>query len=83
MNKIPIEALPVLSVVFFMSVVPNSSSVIAIYIFFFESHSFSNPILYGFAPGINAFKKGFTKISSYNGSSAVLINFVVISFLRK
>jgi hypothetical protein len=53
MNKIPIEAGAACFISSFFSVVPNSSSVIAIYIFFL-SHSFSNPILYGFAPGINA-----------------------------
>jgi hypothetical protein len=59
MNKIPIEqALPVLSV-FFMSVVPNSSSVIAIYIFF--ENSFSNQFFAVLHLGLQ-FKKGFTKI---------------------
>jgi hypothetical protein len=61
MNKIPIEAGAACFISSFMSVVPNSSSVIAIY-FFFESHSFSNQFFTVLHLGLMQFKKGKIKI---------------------
>jgi hypothetical protein len=53
MNKIPIEAGAACFISsFFMSVVPNSSSVIAIYFFLRATHLVIQ--FFGFAPGINA-----------------------------
>jgi hypothetical protein len=54
MNKIPIEAGAACFISSFLCLWFLILRQLLPFIFFFESHSFSNPILYGFAPGINA-----------------------------
>jgi hypothetical protein len=53
MNKIPIEAGAACFISSFLCLWFLILRQLC-HLIFFESHSFSNPILYGFAPGINA-----------------------------